>query len=207
MIGDAGGMERAQLETNNLPEGLRADLYKPLIPGRESADITSILPQIILSDNLHKGPSEHGAPAVVVVDKSAHRTHVLQMQPGGVTEVLNVPDATGREPGWTPEGKFEIIHKEKTPTWYPPPSIGGDPVGPGPDNPLGAAELTTSADNGLILLHGTNRPDQIGKNASHGCIRHLNPDILKIYELLQPGDRVYIVPHFNGTALSLEDFK
>ena len=187
-------------------DGLRAELETARRQKQEVVSTVPTLPQLILGDNLPQGVADPGSASVVVVDKSAHRTHVLQMNKGRVSDVLNVPDATGREPGLTPEGRFQIIYKEKNPTWYPPASIGGGPVGPGPDNPLGVAELTTNADNGLILLHGTNRPDQIGKNASHGCIRHLNPDILKIYSLVQPGDSIYIVPQFKGTAIMTDDF-
>ena len=45
-------------------------------------------------------------------------------------------------------------------------------VGPGPDNPLGDYALHLGWPR--ILLHGTDRPDGIGRNVSHGCI-HLYP--------------------------------
>lgn len=166
----------------------------------------NLLPEITLSEKIPSAEPDHDARSVVVVDKTKHQTHILQMRDGIVAEVLNVRDATGKGPRMTPEGRFHIIAKEKNPTWYPPPSIGGSPVGPGPHNPLGVAKIRTDAGGGLILLHGTNRPDQIGTNASHGCIRHLNRDILKIYPLVQKGDAVYIVKNYNGTAIRQEDF-
>ncbi len=42
-------------------------------------------------------------------------------------------------------------------------------------------------------IHGTSNPASIGKNASHGCVRTLNQDIEKIYELMEEGDPVYII--------------
>ena len=39
-------------------------------------------------------------------------------------------------------------------------------------------------------LHGTNVPNSIGKNASHGCIRLRNADIEQLFELLAVGDSV-----------------
>jgi hypothetical protein len=42
-------------------------------------------------------------------------------------------------------------------------------------------------------LHGTNSPSQLGTDASHGCVRHFNADILKMYERAQVNDLVAIV--------------
>ena len=42
-------------------------------------------------------------------------------------------------------------------------------------------------------IHGTNNPDSIGKNASHGCVRTRNRDMENIFGLMQEGDPVYIV--------------
>lgn len=176
------------------------------IPRTGTGAPTALLPELILSDNLPAATADPEARSVLVIDKAKHQTHILQMNDGVVADVLKVPDATGKGPRMTPEGRFHVIAKEKNPTWYPPPSIGGAPVGPGPRNPLGVAKIRTDAGGGLILLHGTNRPDQIGTNASHGCIRHHNQDILKIYPLVQKGDAVYIVKNFNGTVLRKEDF-
>jgi lipoprotein-anchoring transpeptidase ErfK/SrfK len=207
MLSDA--IQDTKMESRSHADGLRAELMTTpvqLLKSAEMSPAAAALPQIILSDKLPHGSGVPGSPSVVVVDKTAHRTHVLQMNGAKVAEVLDVPNATGREPGMTPEGRFYVLDKEKNPTWYPPPSIGGDPVGPGPGNPLGVAAIVTSADNGLILLHGTSRPDQIGTNASHGCIRHLNQDITRIYPLVQRGDIVYINKKFNGLAIKPEDF-
>lgn len=174
---------------------------------RENVAAKALLPKLTLNLNeLQKGQADLQAKSVVVVDKSSHRTRVLQMNDGKIEEVLNVPDATGKGPRMTPLGRFNIMDKEMNPTWYPPPSIGGRPVGPGPKNPLGVAKIRTDAGGGLILLHGTNRPDQIGMNASRGCVRHHNQDILKIYPLVQKGDAVYIVNSFDGTKINPADF-
>jgi len=42
-------------------------------------------------------------------------------------------------------------------------------------------------------IHGTNRPDSIGKNASHGCIRLRNQDIEDLFARVQVGDRVSLI--------------
>jgi hypothetical protein len=196
-------------ETNNSSTALRAELNvrANAIPQSEamSAAAAAVLPQITLSDDIAHGAARPGGRSVVVVDKSAHRTHILQMDGSNVVEVMSVPDAVGKNPAWTPEGKFHIIEKTKNPSYCP--TDGGGCVGPGPNNPLGPAKLRTNAGGGLILLHGTNRPDSIGTNASHGCIRHLNSDILKIFPLVGMGDRVYIQKHFKGTTIDPADFR
>jgi L,D-transpeptidase ErfK/SrfK len=130
----------------------------------------------------------------------------LQMNHGRVEDVLTVNDATGKSAKSTPEGRFHVLEKELHPWWYPPKSIGGHPVPPGPDNPLGPAKIRTDYPGGKILLHGTSRPDQIGTNASHGCIRHNNKDIMKIYPLVEKGDAIYIVKNFNSATIRPEDF-
>ncbi|MGH7680104.1 MAG: L,D-transpeptidase [Gemmatimonadaceae bacterium] len=41
-------------------------------------------------------------------------------------------------------------------------------------------------------IHGTNKPELIGRSVSHGCVRLLNEDIAKLYELAPVGTPVFI---------------
>lgn len=43
-----------------------------------------------------------------------------------------------------------------------------------------------------ILIHGTNNESGIGKEISHGCIRMLNEDVIKLYDLVKKGTLVLI---------------
>ena len=43
-----------------------------------------------------------------------------------------------------------------------------------------------------VYFHGTNREDQIGQPASHGCIRLRNEDILRLFDFAEPGTQVWI---------------
>lgn len=45
-----------------------------------------------------------------------------------------------------------------------------------------------------IYIHGTNREDQIGRPASHGCIRMRNADMMALYDRVNVGDSVMIEP-------------
>lgn len=52
--------------------------------------------------------------------------------------------------------------------------------------------LTNWKLGGIIGLHGTNDPTSIGRNASHGCIRMRNRDILALEKLLPLGTPIVI---------------
>jgi hypothetical protein len=41
-------------------------------------------------------------------------------------------------------------------------------------------------------LHGTNRPETVGRSVSHGCVRLRNEDIAVLYEIVPVGTPVYI---------------
>ena len=43
-----------------------------------------------------------------------------------------------------------------------------------------------------IYFHGTNHEEQIGKPASHGCVRLRNTDMKNLFDHVSPGIRVYI---------------
>lgn len=54
--------------------------------------------------------------------------------------------------------------------------------------------LTTfNGGDGQLGIHGTNKPDSIGKNDSHGCVRLRNEDIEKLVPLLPLGTPVSII--------------
>lgn len=48
--------------------------------------------------------------------------------------------------------------------------------------------------DGVIGLHGTNEPQLVGQDVSHGCIRLKNSDILQLVKVLPLGTPVRILP-------------
>lgn len=46
----------------------------------------------------------------------------------------------------------------------------------------------------FIYLHGTNREDLIGTPSSHGCVRLTNADMIELFELVEPGVPLAILP-------------
>jgi L,D-transpeptidase ErfK/SrfK len=116
-------------------------------------------------------------------------------------EVVTHPIGIGKV-GWqTPEGRTKVTQKTKDPTWTPPLSVrrdhekNGDPlpakVPPGPDNPLGRHAMRLGWPT--YLIHGTNKPYNVGMRASAGCIRLYPEDIEQVFGLTPVGTRVTIV--------------
>jgi lipoprotein-anchoring transpeptidase ErfK/SrfK len=63
--------------------------------------------------------------------------------------------------------------------------------GGAPNNPMVAAAMTLSG--GEYAIHGTNKPESIGKFASYGCIRMLNRDITDLFERVDVGTQVVVL--------------
>ena len=56
--------------------------------------------------------------------------------------------------------------------------------------PLGSHALNIGK---TYAIHGTSNPSSLGKKVSHGCVRTENQKIAMIYDLMDVGDKVYIV--------------
>jgi lipoprotein-anchoring transpeptidase ErfK/SrfK len=113
---------------------------------------------------------------------------------------------------WAGEANVDVVRP--WPTWTPPPEMierkpelaqweKGQPGGP--TNPLGARAiylLSNGRDYGY-RIHGT--PDwwSIGSNASSGCIRMINQDVLDLAARVQPGAKVVVLKADGTRAASL----
>jgi lipoprotein-anchoring transpeptidase ErfK/SrfK len=47
-------------------------------------------------------------------------------------------------------------------------------------------------DRGNYAIHGTNRPQSVGRFVSHGCIRMYNADIRELYSMVSVGTPVVV---------------
>lgn len=63
-------------------------------------------------------------------------------------------------------------------------------IPPGPNNPVGI--FWAGLDKSGIGLHGTNRPETIGRSRSAGCIRLANWDAVRLPTLVRPGATVTV---------------
>lgn len=108
---------------------------------------------------------------------------------------LRYPVAVGR-PGRQWWGQSWVSFKTLDPIWRPPEMVRRDKpylpdfIGPGPQNPLGAAVLVLG--DGRYGIHGTNKPSSIGTEASYGCIRMHNADVLELFGMVAPGTPVIV---------------
>ena len=107
------------------------------------------------------------------------------------------PVAVGASASPSPTGRFTIVSRVKSPTWYHP----GEVVGPGKANPLGTRWMGLSRHG--YGIHGTNAPESIGHAASHGCIRMRTRDAEELFELVRAGDSVEITRGLPAGELAL----
>ena len=109
------------------------------------------------------------------------------------TLLSTFPVAVGRE-GWeTPVGQFAIFQMQQDPTWEHP--FTGKLVPPGDNNPLGRRWLGFWSDGtNSIGFHGTPDESSIGHAISHGCVRLRNQDVIALYDQVDLGTPVHVVP-------------
>jgi L,D-transpeptidase ErfK/SrfK len=153
-------------------------------------------------------PSQYILPNVpregVVVSLAEHRLYYFpKPKPGERAVVKTYPVSIGKMDWKTPLGLTRIVHKRERPTWYPPESVRrehaleGRPlpkaVPPGPDNPLGNYAMRLDIPGGAYLIHGTNRPEGVGMQVTHGCIRMFPEDIEELYKLVPLNTPVRII--------------
>ncbi len=103
------------------------------------------------------------------------------------------PVAIGRA-GWeTPTGKYQVIQMQHDPIWQHP--FTGELVPPGSDNPLGVRWIGFWTDGtNYIGFHGTPNAESVGRPASHGCVRMYNQDVVKLFDMVEIGTPVEVVP-------------
>ncbi len=140
----------------------------------------------------------------IVVSLAEHRLYYFP--PAKANEplvVVTYPISVGKMDWKTPLGLTRITDKRVRPTWYPPESVrkehaaDGRPlpraVPPGPDNPLGEFAMRLAIPGGAYLIHGTNRPEGVGMQVTHGCIRMFPEDIEQFFKMVAVNTPVRIV--------------
>ncbi|KRQ15978.1 L,D-transpeptidase [Bradyrhizobium manausense] len=137
--------------------------------------------------------ASHQAPGTVIVDtKNTFLYFVLND-----TQALRYGIGVGRE-GFTWSGEQTVARKTEWPDWRPPAEmLVRQPYLPrfmagGPGNPLGARAMYLGETE--FRIHGTNKPDTIGKRVSSGCIRLTNDDVVDLYERVKVGAKVIVLP-------------
>jgi hypothetical protein len=101
--------------------------------------------------------------------------------------IKKYPCSVGTMEYATPEGDFLASEFSWNPGWTPPKSKWAEkmePVEPGESSPLGFGALVVNYEQS-ILIHGTRMESDLGKPASHGCIRLSNSNITELLKYIQ----------------------
>ncbi|WP_139481258.1 L,D-transpeptidase [Bradyrhizobium ivorense] len=135
----------------------------------------------------------HQTPGTVVIDTGNTFLYLVLNDHQAMRYGIGV----GRE-GFTWSGEQTVARKTEWPDWRPPAEmISRQPYLPrfmagGPGNPLGARAMYLGETE--YRIHGTNKPDTIGKRVSSGCIRLTNEDVTDLYERVKVGAKVIVLP-------------
>jgi len=126
-------------------------------------------------------------PGTIVVDTSTHYLYLVLEGKKAIRYGVSLGKA-----GFDWTGSATVEFKKAWPVWTPPPEMikrrpelakyaNGMP--PGPQSPLGARALYLfkNGKDTMYRLHGTPEWDSIGKNASSGCVRMLNQDVIDLH--------------------------
>ena len=121
----------------------------------------------------------------------------------GKNKAIRYGISVGRS-GFEWSGEAIVAEKKPWPAWTPPKEMierdpklakwaDGQPGGP--TNPLGARAiyLTSNGKDYGYRIHGTPEWKSIGRNASSGCIRMINQDVIDLYGRLQGGEKVIVL--------------
>ena len=136
----------------------------------------------------------------IIIDPGAKHLYLITAP----NQAVRYGIAVGRTGfGWS--GEADIVGRTTWPKWIPPhemidrrPELEkyrdiGQPGGL--TNPLGARALylkTNGVDYGY-RIHGTPEWDSIGHNASSGCIRMINQDVMDLYNRVPDGTHVVVL--------------
>jgi lipoprotein-anchoring transpeptidase ErfK/SrfK len=143
-------------------------------------------------------PSDE-VPGTVIVNPAARHLYLITGDNKAVRYGISVGKA-----GFEWSGVAAVTDRKPWPTWTPPPEMierkpelieweKGQPGGP--TNPLGARALylTTDGVDYGYRIHGTPEWQSIGSNASSGCIRMINQDIIDLYSRVPDGAKVVVL--------------
>ncbi|MBW7969950.1 L,D-transpeptidase [Bradyrhizobium sp. BR 10289] len=137
--------------------------------------------------------ASHQTPGTVIIDTDNTFLYLVLNS----SQVMRYGIGVGRE-GFTWSGEQTVARKTEWPDWRPPTEmLVRQPYLPrfmagGPGNPLGARAMYLGETE--YRIHGTNKPDTIGKRVSSGCIRLTNDDVVDLYERVKVGAKVIVLP-------------
>lgn len=165
-------------------------LLKELNPG---ADFTAAGTKIVVAA---LGSDKLSAPVTrLEVDKTRRQVRAY----GGQVLLAVYPATVGSTERPAPEGEWAVRTVAPNPTYtYDPSRLtfgkaeqGKLTIKAGPNNPVGSTWIDLTRDT--YGIHGTPNPRQVGKTASHGCVRLTNWDARQLGAAVKKGTVVAFV--------------
>ena len=141
--------------------------------------------------------STGAAAGTVIIDTA--QTYLYYVLGDG--KAIRYGIGVGRD-GFTWSGAQSVTRKAEWPDWTPPQEmIERQPYLPrwmagGEGNPLGARAIYLGST--VYRIHGTNMPETIGQKVSSGCIRMLNADVIDLYNRIDVGTKIVVLPNRNN---------
>ena len=127
-------------------------------------------------------------PGTIIIQTSERHLYLIQ----GNGRAIRYGIGVGRD-GFQWQGLSSITRKAEWPDWTPPPEmIARQPYLPrfmagGPGNPLGARAMYLGTT--VYRIHGTNRPDTIGRPSPRAASGLVNADVVDLYGRIPVGTR------------------
>lgn len=171
-----------------------ASLLARLNPGLDLSQLrtgtTLVVPDVTAP------PLQHPAESVRIY----LREKVIAVHAGDGTCMACFPCSIAADPGRRPVGRFRVVSAVPYPWFTFNPRVFREVRGirrklqipPGPRSPVGVWWIGLSKPG--YGIHGTPRPQDIGKTGSHGCFRLANWDVDRLAPMVRGGTPVIILP-------------
>ena len=174
-----------------------APLPLPYVGGAAAAPMLQSVPSQDITPDLRRqlvNYPGHFAAGTVVIDTAQTQLYYVL----GDGKAIRYGIGVGRD-GFRWSGTETVTRMAEWPDWTPPaemilrqPYLARWMAG-GEGNPLGARAIYLG--NTVYRIHGTNNPDTIGERVSSGCIRMLNADVVDLYQRINVGTKIVVLPN------------
>jgi len=132
------------------------------------------------------------APGEIIVSFGDRRLYFIESKTTAISYAIAIPKAEAK---WS--GVSYVSQKRENPVWTPTsdmrrenPKLPAYVAGGDPRNPLGVRALYLG--ESMYRIHGTDAPQLIGQQVSHGCIRMYNGDVVDLYHRAKVGAKVTV---------------
>jgi lipoprotein-anchoring transpeptidase ErfK/SrfK len=140
-------------------------------------------------------------PGEIIVSFGDRRLYFIESKTTAISYAIAIPKAEAK---WS--GVSYVSQKRENPVWTPTsdmrrenPKLPAYVAGGDPRNPLGVRALYLG--ESMYRIHGTDAPQLIGQQVSHGCIRMYNGDVVDLYHRAKVGAKVTVTwNHFRAMS-------